>query len=527
MNRYSPDDVTVLVPFLEGGREDWLEQALASFPGCRYMVCRNTGGLADALNQALAQTTTEFVLPFGADDVASPGFAETLTAWAHDADVVYPSMKLVDESLRRDLGDFPASPFCPVRLQTWNMVPGAFLGRTETLRAAGGWRNLESLEDWDLHVRMFRAGATFKACPDALMYYRQVPGSRNRSSAKTKAEWKRLIVGEPPKAKATWYAQATAATAYWRCQVPARLLPGMVTTDLTGEQQPDGTIGYSDHQGAAIFQFPGSSDRAASILNMQAANIKTLVEVDDNYLDDTDVNVQRRAGWQQRIGQGPHTSQGHRFCVKHADGVIVTTAALADIYADVNDNVFVCPNQIDKNDWPDPQEPDGNVFRVGWFASFSHDKDARLVRRALSWASRQPGVEVVTMGYDPPGWDFTRTHLSWSNDMSVYRRLLSLLDVGVAPVARTGWSVCRSDLKALELGMAQALPVLSTVPPYAGWEHLPALTAGDEREFEERIRWCVRNQDDARALARKTREHVLSERLIEHHIEDWETAVAC
>lgn len=321
---------------------------------------------------------------------------------------------------------------------------------------------------------------------------------------------------------ATFYQQATPATTYWRCTVPARHLPGKVSQELTAAQNPDGTFEFHEHEGgAAVWQFPGSQDRAWAAVSLQAAGIRTLVEVDDNYLID-DPLIQRRAGWKPRIGQGPHSAQGHRWIVRHADGVIAATPVLADLYSALNENVFVCPNAIDPADWPRYEKPDDGVFRVGWFASMSHDRDEPLVRRALSWASRQPGVEVVTMGFNPPS--FRHTQLPWA-PISEYWRQMMRLDVGVAPIIRTGWSSCRSDLKALEYGMAGVLPIVSAEPPYIGWDKRPALVAYTAKDFEEHVRWCVNHRDEARALAAKTRAYVLAERTIDKWVGCWRDAI--
>jgi hypothetical protein len=131
-------DTTVLIPFLRGGREDWLREAINSFPqGTPYLVCENDGELATAINEGLARVETEFVLPFGADDVARNGLIENLESLAWNVDVVYPSMVLVDEELK-PLGWHAADPFCGNRLLTWNYVTGASLIRTSKLREVGG-----------------------------------------------------------------------------------------------------------------------------------------------------------------------------------------------------------------------------------------------------------------------------------------------------------------------------------------------------------------------------------------------------
>jgi len=102
-------------------------------------------------------------------------------------------------------------------------------------------------------------------------------------------------------------------------------------------------------------------------MSMQADGNKFLVEVDDNYLDESDMLSRTRAGWGLKISEkSPHSVQGHRWIVKNADGVIVTTNTLRDIYSKVNPNVHVCPNSIDLADWPEYEKLDDGVFRIGW-----------------------------------------------------------------------------------------------------------------------------------------------------------------
>jgi hypothetical protein len=70
----------------------------------------------------------------------------------------------------------------------------------------------------------------------------------------------------------------------------------------------------------------------------------------------------------------------------HADGVIVTTRGAEGGVLAVTDKVYVCRNSIDPDDWPEPAERD-ETFRIGWYASNSHDRDSELVRRR--WPGRR------------------------------------------------------------------------------------------------------------------------------------------
>lgn len=339
-------EVTVLIPFLRGrGSKTWLDECVTAFPaGTRYLVAENDGDLAGALNEALEHVETEWVLVFGHDDVPADDMLDRMLEVSGDADVVYPTMVITDDELKPS-GVFNADVFCGNRLQVWNFVSGGFLARTNTVRAAGGWRELETFEDWDLHVRMWRGGARFKACPDAKFLYRQHDKSRQRSQTRTfpssvahREYWREQIVGTVPEVKATFYFQATPAVAYWRCVLPARHLPGVATSQLEAIPQVGGGMKVLGHEGAAVFQFPADNQRAGILKDFRERGIRYLVEVDDNYLDTMDVTFRSRAGWVAKIGQSkqdwrrtPHSVEGHQWITEHADGVIVTTETLAEI----------------------------------------------------------------------------------------------------------------------------------------------------------------------------------------------------
>lgn len=515
------DQVTAVIPFLRGGNEDWLRRAIGSLPkGLRYLIAENDGELADALNTALDAVETEFVFRLDADDWLSNDTLDFLVGLAWDADVTYPTLILAFEH-ELPYESLKAAPFCPHRLLVENYIPGTALFRPERALAVGGYRDLPLLEDWDLWVRMSQAGSRFKAVPEALYWYRQVPTSRNKATAEVKAAVKRQIVPQEPNLEATFYYQGSYPQAYLRCLLPARHLPGQAGDHLPFEVRGD-DVAFTNHRGhAAVWQFPGDTVRAIQMSEMQEQGIRVLVEVDDNYLSPECARMQ--PAWGKKHGDGYDTLEAHRKIAGWADGIIVTTDELGKRYRPVNRNIFVCPNQVEPDDWADATKPDDGIFRVGWFASSTHGKDAALVRRALEWASRQKDVEVVTMGLDP-SWTFKRRHVPWSNDMGVYRQLLRNLDVGLAPVVPDAWSTCRSDVKALDYVMAGAAPVVSDEPPYKTWTPPGALKARTAAQFFGLVKHLVRNRDEARQLADEQRAWTLEHRTYAGNAWRWEEA---
>lgn len=463
---------------------------------------------------------TEWVFRLDADDALSSNALDFLHELAWDVDVTYPSLAICDEELQ-PFEYIKAPFFCANRLKVWNYIPGCALFRRSAFLEVGGYRDLNILEDWDLWLRMSKAGFRFKAVPEAGVNYRHHGKSRNKvfryEVDSVKKKLKEEIVGEEDDLLASFYYQASPATTYLRCALPARYLPGQAV-DYPEFAIREDEVSWPNHRGVAVWQFPGDGARAVQMAGMQEDGIRVLVESDDSYFEKSPTGKH----WAENLGEGAHTYEAHRRILEWVDGVIVTTPHLAKRYRKHNENVYVCPNQIDPVDWPEPEKDD--ILQVGWFASESHRDDARLVKSALEWASKQDGVEVVTMGLDP-GWNFKRRHYPWTNDLAVYRKLVGTLDIGVAPVVGTPWANCRSDVKALEYSAAGAYPVVSDAIPYENFDG-PCVKAKGSRDFLDALISLIRNRDELPKLQKEAREYVLKERTVEKNIDRWKEAIA-
>ena len=351
----------------------------------------------------------------------------------------------------------------------------------------GGYRaEAAPLEAWDLYIRGQQAGWRFKPCAITCYDVRMVekPPPPKELAARLRVEQELL---------ATFYYQASHPCAYLRCILPAKALPGLAHPDLyvvTTEEAED--VVFPFHQGdAAVLQFAGDKSWALMQEFLQHQGVRTLVEVDDNYLYDPGHKIRGKSNWGRKIGDSMHTYEGHRLIVKRANGVIVTTERLARSYRKFNENVFVIPNPVDPFDWAHVQRHDDGIFRVGWFASTSHMTDIPLIREGLAWASRQKGVEVVIMGIQPK-WKFPFTQLPWVDDMDMYRLMMGTLDVGVCPIVPDSFSVFRSDVKASEMTMGGAAVICSEQPPYADRVHeSDCLKASSSSEFLAHIKRLV------------------------------------
>jgi hypothetical protein len=276
--------------------------------------------------------------------------------------------------------------------------------------------------------------------------------------------------------------------------------------------------------------FPGNTTRALLIAAMQEQGIRCLVEVDDNYLVlPPPVPGHRRTEWQRKItdrtlrGEDAHSAEAHQRICEFADGVVVSTPKLVEIYSRLNPNVWLCMNCVDPQDWP-PVRSGNGALRVGFAGSDSHLVDIREIVPALEWAATRPDVEVVFVGAKPSTFAGPYTHIPWTQDVADYRRNLQI-DVGLCPVRPGPWADCKSDLKALEYAMAGALPLVSRTEPYRWWWEQGWPAADSVKGWKKLVKWAVGARDEAAMAAAEARELVLDRRTIRSNIGSWREAV--
>jgi hypothetical protein len=386
--------------------------------------------------------------------------------------------------------------------------------------------------------------------------------------------------------KVTWWAHddpRQRAFANPRLHVPARAL-GSEIRDLTDrsiaraleERQQRTTEAGQVTPEVWIFSRTKSDLALFAMREAKALGVRVLADWDDMFLGDQvrrhfvlhegvdTVSVTRgELDYADRLGRAKQATIAETL--RTADALIVSCEALAEAYADYNESIYVCPNQISPGSWPTLRKPDDGVFRVGFAGANEHKHDIHLIRETMLLASQQDGVEAVFLGWSPNDvasqpilndfltmtgqlsgrprfaslqglweevqiyermWDFPIEVVPWTRDLNAHRRNLMSLDVGLCPGDdSTPFTPYRSDLKPLEYAMAGALPICSDARAFAGWEHHVPI-ADSPRRFRELVKWAIANRAEVRAQAAAVREHVLSERTIKRNLHRWQAAIA-
>jgi len=119
----------------------------------------------------------DWIAPLDDDDVIFPNHLQLLAAQSENADVVYsPPSKYGSGSIHA---------FNPKELPGRNHIGMTSLIRRSMFEKVNGFWDKARFEDWDLWLRILKAGGRFVYVPTPTWTYRQQPDSRNHDICTT------------------------------------------------------------------------------------------------------------------------------------------------------------------------------------------------------------------------------------------------------------------------------------------------------------------------------------------------------
>jgi len=154
-------DLEVIV--VDDGSSDETPEVCAGIAGIRYVRMKTNGGLANARNAGLAESTCEFIAFLDDDDLRLPGSLDKqLQALTSDDRIALCYGQALIGDARRQLPTGEIYPLrCPQGDIFWDLLEDNFipmpsvLVRKSSLLNAGGFNpSLKLIEDWDMWLRL-------------------------------------------------------------------------------------------------------------------------------------------------------------------------------------------------------------------------------------------------------------------------------------------------------------------------------------------------------------------------------------
>lgn len=158
----------------------------------RFRLLRAGGGIVDALNRGIAAAQAPLLARMDADDLALPGRLARQAALFDDDDQLTVAGCLVEcfpadhvtDGMRRYVAWLnsliePAAIRDALFVESPIAHPSAMMRRAAVL-AAGGYRDLDGPEDYDLWLRLLLAGGRAAKVPEVLLRWRESHGRLSR-----------------------------------------------------------------------------------------------------------------------------------------------------------------------------------------------------------------------------------------------------------------------------------------------------------------------------------------------------------
>jgi len=185
-----------------------------------------------------------------------------------------------------------------------------------------------------------------------------------------------------------------------------------------------------------------------------------------------------------------------RKAVALTDRFVVSTAPLAEQFADMHDDIRVVPNRLPVDWWDGlaSQRRRGPRPRVGWAGGSSHRGDLELIADVVRELAGE--VEWVFFGMCP---EKLRPHVHEHHDgvpIGQYPATLAALDLdlALAPLEDNLFNACKSNLRLLEYGACGFPVVCSDIVCYRG--ELPVTRVRNRfKEWVDAIRMHVSDLD--------------------------------
>lgn len=221
-----------------------------------------------------------------------------------------------------------------------------------------------------------------------------------------------------------------------------------------------------------------------------------------------------------------------KISMKIADMVTTTTKHLAKKLQKHNKNVFVLPNYLDLETWDlNPKYINNSErIRIGWAGSITHLDDlksiAPVIRKIMDdfqntelFLVGEPRAAELFEGY--------RTECMLGVPFNAWpKKLHSLrLDIGIAPLRKTEFNLCKSNIKFLEYSVAMIPSVYSkTVYGYNKVEPRRGIIAYNNEQWYLGLRNLIYSNNLRQDIRQNSYSFVKSWYNLEKEVKAWAEA---
>jgi glycosyltransferase involved in cell wall biosynthesis len=327
------------------------------------------------------------------------------------------------------------------------------------------------------------------------------------------------------------------SVAWYRCVMPATVL-GADWAALAGEPDEFGVrscspgVDLPDFDALAgydvvVLAQPAGKGWLHGIRELQARGVTVLFEIDDYVRG---VRKVRDHAFKDSVGK--ERAEGLELCMRAADGVICSTAWLAERFRAFNPRVWVCRNGIDLRRYA-VTRLERPWVTVGWSGATGHasalapwlSEVAQLMRERADVRFVSVGEPFARALQDEFGAE-RAVAVPWTPFIETYPAPMSMFDVALAPAGRSSFFRGKSDLRWLEAS-ALRIPTIADPVVYPDVEHgVTGFHAESAAEAAALLRALVDDRALRARVGAAAYEHVAAHRRAEVAARQWAAVFA-
>ena len=332
--------------------------------------------------------------------------------------------------------------------------------------------------------------------------------------------------------KTLFLSRGSNAVAWYRCALPALAL-GCDWACYDKAQPPETKLVWGRTERPLTFEDIASYDvvvlqqpRGAAwlkaIRSWQARGIVVLYDVDD-YIR----AVRKMDDHAFAKNFDKKVVEEFELCMRAVDGVICSTAWLADRYTSLNPTTYVCRNGLDVKRYA-LTRPERDHVAIGWAGATGHrngmlpwlEQVGTVLRRRVDTKfvsiGGQKFGELLGDEFGPERY----LDVPWA-PFDVYPAAMTLMDIALAPAGKNNFFRGKSDLRWLEAS-ALGIPLVADPDVYPDIEHgVTGFHASTPDEVRELLIELVDDRDLRERVGAAAKAHVLEHRNARVSAEQW------
>ncbi len=270
------------------------------------------------------------------------------------------------------------------------------------------------------------------------------------------------------------------------------------------------------------------------LLRLQSQGVVLIYELDDNLH-----HVHRNSPAYDTYRPGGEPIKWVNKMLKAANGVTLSTVDLAADYLEFNQNTYVLENQIDFDlrDWQNRLPRTDDRLTVGWVGGAQHQEDMMFMSEWLPELMRRyPEIKFLICTnldiarefcFDLCRLDSSRVEIIHPRDFELYPPVISLIDIGLAPIIPSMFNKSKSNLKNLEYTAWGCATVASKFAPYVRWDAgggRVLIADNTPTAWLDAVGSLIENKDLRNKMSKASQDYTCIHHDMKDHIMEWAVA---